>query len=394
MSKLYYNSSSFSTTFSLNYLNLLNFFISSSHHFMPLPFIKFIPLFSLALLSQESIIFSDLASVIAPSLNISIDSASKSISRFLKNKNFDFNFFYSSFISFIFSNFKIKHPDKRIHISLDHMYIENRFTVFMFTLKIGKIGIPLWFRSFFRKGSDAYSFDLFKEGILFCHNLIKNIDPSSNIIFLADRFFGNHFKLMSFIDSLGDTYCFRCIGNLLSLSFDKKENHLIYKPISSLSSYVYHSSFFDDILISRKHFKTNLAISKKDKHKEPFYILTNGESRRAIKDYSYRFASIEFCFKAQKSNGFFLEETQVKDLYTFNSLYTCVCLAYLLATISGIDYSKNISCYKHFRFITTKLVNGKRIRLYSYFNIGLKLFKLSLFSNNLILFKRLILYDI
>ena len=65
----------------------------------------------------------------------------------------------------------------------------------------------------------------------------------------------------------------------------------------------------------------------------------------AVKDYMKRF-SIEFTFKNQKTNGQFLEETQIKDLYTFGNLYACLCFSQSLLTILGIDYSKNLNCYK------------------------------------------------
>ncbi len=124
ISKLYDINSSFSTPFVELYNNLLNSFIPFSS-FMPLDFIKNVPLISLSIACKESVIISDLASFIAPKLNINFDSAKKDIERFLSNKNYDFNYFYSKFISLILSSYKIKRSDKRIHISVDHGDIED-----------------------------------------------------------------------------------------------------------------------------------------------------------------------------------------------------------------------------------------------------------------------------
>jgi len=163
-------------------------------------------------------------------------------------------------------------------------------------------------------------------------------------------------------------------------------------PISELSSYIYHSKFYNDIPISHKRYHMNLAISKSDSHKDPFYILTNGDVKRAVKDYSYRYGSIEFLFKSLKSNGFFLEETQIKDLYSFNSLYTCLCITHVLMTILGIDYSKNAKCYKY-KIKNSRIINGKRRKNFSFFHIGLIILEAAL--NGIIkIFHRMILYDV
>lgn len=53
--------------------------------------------------------------------------------------------------------------------------------------------------------------------------------------------------------------------------------------------------------------------------------MTNGSLKRAIKDYRYRFGSIETLFKNQKSNGFYIESVVKAKLNYFISMYTLVC---------------------------------------------------------------------
>src|SRR5699024_2437914 len=104
-------------------LNIFNNLLDKSISFansLPLPFLKFISLFSLSLLQTESIILSDLASTIAPLKNTSLDSAERYITRSLNNSNYDFHHFYFKFIQYIMSTFKIKHDDNKVIISLDH----------------------------------------------------------------------------------------------------------------------------------------------------------------------------------------------------------------------------------------------------------------------------------
>ena len=268
--------------------NLLDKFISCAH-FLPLPLLKFIPLISLALIQKESVILSDLAPIIAALRGTHIDSSERLIRFALHNQNYDFHAFYSLFIRFILSNYKIKHEDNKTIVSLDHMYVEDRFTILMFTLKVGKTSIPLWFNEFNYHDSDAYLFPIFKEAIKTCHDLVKLNNPNAKIQLLADRWFGNHIKILDYINILGDTYNFRTKGSLLVLDMDKKEKHHIWKNINKLDSYIYKSKFYPHSLITRNRFETNIVISPSFNHKEPLYLLTNGDMSSAVKDYTKRF---------------------------------------------------------------------------------------------------------
>ena len=86
-------------------------------------------------------------------------------------------------------------------------------------------------------------------------------------------------------------------------------------------------------------------------------------------------------FKAQKSNGFYLEKVSNASLESFTTMYTCVCTCLLYLTILGADFSKNSKCYKNIKITTHKNYNidGKKIkrRVMSLFNVGLTLFKLA-----------------
>ena len=135
-------------------------------------------------------------------------------------------------------------------------------------------------------------------------------------------------------------------------------------------------------------YKTNIVISKTDGVSEPWIIVTNGSTKRAIKDYGYRFGAIESVFKNQKSNGFYIESVVKADLDYFTSMYTLVCFSTLYLTILGADYSKNNSCYKTVKITTHKyfIENGIRVkkRVMSLFNTGLTLFHLAFNSSKYI----------
>lgn len=235
-------------------------------------------------------------------------------------------------------------------------------------------GFPLWFRCFKgKKDPDAFDCSLIKDGILYIHNLFK--DKKCNLIFLADRWFALCY-IMHFIDSLGHIYSIRTRSNFLidisECDYFKQVSH-----IYDISPQRTKSIYFDSVYFTKKRFHTKLAVSKSNSHKEPLFILTNGNTRNAVKHYGYRFGSIEFLFKNQKSNGFYLESTQTRNIHAFTSLFTLMNVAILWLTIIGADYSKSGNrIAKHFKIpysrrVTAGCSNNKNAnykRYYSIFN--------------------------
>ena len=95
----------------------------------------------------ESSVASDISKELKDHFSIiQHDSVIKRIRRFFKNKHFHPYAFYDQIIKYVISNYKIKNSDKRVHIVFDHMFSHDNYTVFMITLRVGKQGIPLWFR--------------------------------------------------------------------------------------------------------------------------------------------------------------------------------------------------------------------------------------------------------
>ena len=308
-------------------------------------------------------------------------SKEKKFYRFFNNSRFNPYNFYDDIISYVISNYKVKNSN--VYISFDHMYCKDRFTIFLLSLKIGKQGIPLWFRCFEGVSDpDAFNLELIKEGILYVHNLFQD-KKNLKLIFLADRWF-NFKEIMGYIDSLNDTYCIRTKSNV-SIHIDNHPDSDMIASISDIEPTLSKSRYFDSVQITSSLFPTKLAVSKLDSHKEPFFILTNGSTREAIKHYGYRFGSIEFIFKNHKSNGFYLESTQTRNIQAFTTLFTLMNVALLWLIIIGADYSKaksNVPKYFKIRYSKRVSANSNSsqapnyTRLYSIFNTALILFNL------------------
>ena len=348
--------------------------------------LKIIPFISLGMILSESAVASDIAKTLKDDFSlIQHESVIRRIKRLFKSILFNPYKFYDDIIKYIISNYKPKHSDKRIHITFDHMFSHDNYTVFMITMRVGKQGIPLWFRCF-KDNDDSNAFDeeLLKEGISYVSSLF---DSSYKLIFLADRWF-NSTTLLQHIESLGHTYCIRLKRNIKVFVYDKKEGHKVWKFLHEITPLKYYSKSFNDILLTDNSYKTNIVISKTIDVSEPWIIVTNGSTGRAIKDYGYRFGSVESLFKNQKSNGFYIESVVKASLDYFTSMYTLICFSTLFLTILGTDYSKNSSCYKNVDITTHKFfyVNGTRVkkRVMSLFNTGLTLFHLAFNSSKYI----------
>ena len=359
--------------------------------------LKIIPYVVIGIILSESSVASDIAKHLKDDFSlVQLDSIVKRIKRLFKNKLFDPYKFYDDVIRYVISKFKSKHNDKRVHITFDHMYSHDNYTVFMITMRVGKQGIPLWFRCFEGKENpEAYCIEVLKEGISYVSKLF---DSSYNLIFLADRWF-NSTTLLEHIESLNHTYCIRLKKNIKIYYYDKNEGHKVWKFIEDLVPYKKSSKFLNNIYLTEKLHKTNIVISKSNNISEPWVIVTNGSPKRAIRDYGYRFGSIEMVFKNQKSNGFYIESVVKAKLDYFKSMYTFVCFSMLMLTILGTDYSKNKNCYKEVKITTHKYFIEKGIRVkkrvMSLFNTGLTLFKYAFNSSKYIRLPfSLKLYDI
>ena len=280
-------------------------------------------------------------------------------------------------IIFVLNNFVCKHNDKVIYITFDHMFSKSNYTVFMFSMRVGTFGIPIWFKCFKDiSNNDAFKLDTIKQGIKDVSSLFLNTD--FNLVFLTDRWFGSS-KILNIIDKLGHTYCVRLKGSTLVY------NDNIKTKAKKLKHRKYHSVIHNDVFITKERFKTNIVYSSTYNTKDPWIIATNGNTSKALKSYSYRFGSIETMFKAQKSNGFNLEKISNSKLKSFETMYTCICTCILYLTILGVDFSKNTKCYKNIKIETHKtyIIDNKRVkkRIMSLFNIGLTLFKLAFNSS-------------
>ena len=376
--KAYYNQEKISSS-------LRNFFIKIFS--LSKPHLKLISYIITGMISAESVVTSDISRKLKDDFSlVHLESIERRFRRFFKSFSSIAYSFYDSFISSIISKFSVKHSDNIIHISFDHMFCKDKFTILLFSLRIGKQGIPLWFRCF--KGlhsSEAFSLDLIKQGISYCSNLFAS--RNYHIIFLADRWF-SYASVLSFIESLN---CFYCIRTKSDLNYSYYNSNGFFKTsrINTITPLKYSAKVLKNVFFTNALFPTNIVFSNYYNTDDVWYLLTNDDTSRAIRNYSYRFGSIECIFKSQKSNGFRLESTNTQKIEHFISLFTLVC------TIIGADYVRNKHHYHLKIRDTRKVKNHLSHRYLSLFNLGLTIFNLCYYNTvNFNLKFSFVLYDI
>ena len=123
-------------------------------------------------------------------------SIEKKLWRFFNNNKFNGIEFFNSSIKYIINNNIECMRHNKLVVVLDHMYMKNNFVTLMFTLKVGKQSIPIWFKCDKTKSNRHYEIDeltkkcLFSEKVIFnaINEVIELLSPlNAKITFLADR---------------------------------------------------------------------------------------------------------------------------------------------------------------------------------------------------------------
>ena len=353
------------------------------------PQAKIVPHIITSIINAENVTTLDISKCyIDDSFLSNQSSIEKKLWRFFNNNKFNGIEFFNSSIKYIINNNIGCMRHNKLVVVVDHMYMKNNFVTLMFTLKVGKQSIPIWFKCDKTKSNRHYEIDeltkkcLFSEKVIFnaINEVIKLLSPlNAKITFLADRWFCN-LKLMKFIHDKGHYFCIRTKvnSNIRVYIYDKKEKHKIYKKFTDFSVRKHTSLYYENIELGDFHFKCNLSIARGKLSDDPWFILSNIEPNLALREYGHRFGAIEMFFKSQKTNGFNLEKTKTRNLHAYENLYSLVCFAGLWLTIIGIDYTKNYTHVKknlNIRFVKYDK-NKKPIRILSLFNLGLTIFKM------------------
>ena len=183
---------------------------------------------------------------------------------------------------------------------------------------------------------------------------------------------------MKYIEDLGGIYCIRIKSRVTLYIHDYGEIAGYTKDIAPKEK---EEQYFERVRITRHNYLSKLSVSKKEGHEEAIYVLTNGKVEEGIKNYSYRFGSIECIFKNQKTNGFRLESTKIKNIQAFKTMFGIMCIALVWLTLLGVEYTIEERKGRNKVKIKIYKKKNKEKRILSLFQTGLMYFNLCFNSN-------------
>lgn len=115
--------------------NLTKFFQKVSH--LSKPQLKIIPYIILGMIEAESVVTTDIVKKLKGKFSlVNPFSTVRRLERFFNNEKFDVYQFYHDIISNVITNYNPQNSE--IHVSIDHMYCRDDFTILFFSMKIDK----------------------------------------------------------------------------------------------------------------------------------------------------------------------------------------------------------------------------------------------------------------
>ena len=119
--------------------------LSSLQHFfikffsLSKPHLKLISCIITGMIFAESVVTSDFSRKLKDDFSlVYLASIERRFRRFFNSFSFFAYSFFEAFIKLIISKFSTKHSDNIINISFDHMFCKDKFTILLFSLRIGK----------------------------------------------------------------------------------------------------------------------------------------------------------------------------------------------------------------------------------------------------------------
>lgn len=99
--------------------------------------------------------------------------------------------------------------------------------------------------------------------------------------------------------------------------------------------------YYEELEFTEQKWRTNLLIWHGKQHQDPVYLLTNLDFAPEIKRFYKKRWLIEPFFRDQKSKGFHIQKSGLRDPKRLQRLLVATCLAYLLAIMAATKVCKS-----------------------------------------------------
>ena len=270
-------------------------------------------------------------------------------SRWLHNDRIDVNALYTPIITAALAEFR----DETIHLALDTSMLWNRFCLIRVAIVYRGRSIPLVWKVI-EHNSAMVAFETYRPLL---DQAQKLLPMSCHIVLLADRGFATTQLMEHCTETLKWSWIIRCKGDYLIFRPGKRKS-----KVGNLKFRRGEARCLHGIRITEKRYGlVHLALAKPPHSREKWYLLSSDPtSDQTFVTYGLRF-DIEESFLDDKSNGFQLESSDIRDAKALTRL----CFVLAVATLLMVSQGTQVVADGHRRRVDAHWSRGS-----SYLKIG------------------------
>ena len=252
----------------------------------------------------------------------------KQYKRWLQNEHTDFNGYY---LPYVLPLLETLSKTGQLVFSIDGSVVGKGCMCLMFSVIYKSKAIPvIWSVYKAKKGhlSESAHRDLLA-------NLSDLVPPNCRVVITGDGEFDGC-DWQSDILSLGWDYVVRT-GKKVYIREGEWDDFITGNVCVEKGKFL----FFEQVGFTHKNLKTNLLIWHGKGFKNPLFLVTNLDYPKQIQQlYKKRF-KIEPFFRDQKSKGFHIHKSGLRDPLRLEKLLIATCLAYVLAIMASTKAAKS-----------------------------------------------------
>lgn len=212
---------------------------------------------------------------------------------------------------------------RRVVLAIDQSQANEGHQMLMVSLRLGGRAIPLAWR--IERAEGSLGFDVQKEML---EVVVTLLGEGTRALLMGDRFYGSP-ALIGWCREQGWDWRLRCKQSLIVLDAKGEETTLG-------ACFARGERLLSDVLVTRKHARTNVAMFHGEGHKAPWIIaLSDPPTIEHAAEYSQRWG-IEAMFSDYKTRGFNLEASQIERTDRLDRLVMVLSLALYWAVSTGM----------------------------------------------------------
>lgn len=218
---------------------------------------------------------------------------------------------------------------RRVVLAIDQSQANAGHQMLMISLRFGGRALPLAWRM--RRAKGTLGFDVQKEVL---EAVVALLGTEARVLLMGDRFYGSP-ALIGWCREQGWGWRLRCKESLIVLDANGEETTLG-------ACFARGERLMSDVLVTRKHALTNVAMVHGEGHKAPWIIaLSDPPTIERAAEYGQRWG-IEAMFSDYKTRGFNLEASQIERTDRLDRLVMVLSLALYWAVSTGMwDAAEN-----------------------------------------------------